>query len=260
MTTLNILFLGDVVSQCGCDFVRKKLPAYKRFAGIDLCIANAENSAKGNGVTPQSAQFLFSSGVDFLTGGNHTFRRREVYDYLDETLSMIRPYNYPDGAPGKGVGVIDLGFVRVGVVNLMGTTYLDPLENPFSAVERALEEVADCRVVLVDFHAEATSEKKALGYYLDGRVSAVVGTHTHVQTSDECVLPGGTGYITDLGMCGALGTVLGVKKEIAIEKFRTLLPVRFDTEEDAPCAIEGCVFDIDEKTGRCRSAQRVRLT
>ena len=260
MTTLNVLFLGDVVSQCGCDFVRKKLPAYKRFAGIDLCIANAENSAKGNGVTPQSAQFLLSSGVDFLTGGNHTFRRREVYDYLDETPSVIRPYNYPAGTPGKGAGTIDCGFVRVGVVNLMGTTYLEPLENPFDAVDRALAEVADCRIVLVDFHAEATSEKKALGYYLDGRVSAVVGTHTHVQTSDETVLPGGTGYITDLGMCGGIGTVLGVKKEIAIEKFRTLLPVRFDTEEELPCALEGCVFDIDEKTGRCRSAQRVRLT
>lgn len=256
---VNVLFLGDVVSQCGCDFVRKKLPAYKRFAGVDLCIANAENSAKGNGVTPQSAQFLLSSGVDFLTTGNHAFRRRECYDYLDESDTIIRPYNYPAGAPGQGVGVIDMGYVRVGVVNLMGTMYLDALDNPFHAVERALQELDDCRVVLVDFHAEATSEKRAMGFFLDGRVSVVVGTHTHVQTSDDCVLPGGTGYITDLGMCGAVQSVLGVKKELVIEKFRTLMPARFDTEESDDCVIEGCLFDLDEKTGRCRSAQRIRL-
>lgn len=256
---MNVLFLGDVVSQCGCEFVRKKLPAYKRFAGVDLCIANAENSAKGNGVTPQSAQFLLSSGVDFLTTGNHAFRRRECYDYLDESDTIIRPYNYPTGAPGQGVGVIDMGFVRVGVVNLMGTMYLDALDNPFYAAERALQELDDCRVVLVDFHAEATSEKRAMGFFLDGKVSAVVGTHTHVQTSDDCVLPGGTGYITDLGMCGAVQSVLGVKKELVIEKFRTLMPARFDTEESDDCAMEGCLFDLDEKTGRCRSAQRIRL-
>ncbi len=257
---VNVLFLGDVVSQCGCEFVRKKLPAYKRFAGVDLCIANAENSAKGNGVTQQSAQFLLSSGVDFLTTGNHAFRRRECYDYFDESDTILRPCNYPAGAPGQGVGVIDMGYVRVGVVNLMGTMYLDALDNPFHAVERALRELDDCRIVLVDFHAEATSEKRAMGFFLDGKVSVVVGTHTHVQTSDDCVLPGGTGYITDLGMCGAVQSVLGVKKELVIEKFRSQLPARFDTEEADPCAIEGCLFDIDEKTGRCRSAQRIRLT
>ena len=257
---MNILMLGDVVSQCGCDFLRKKLPAYKRFAGIDLCLANGENSARGNGLTPQSAEFLLSSGVDFLTGGNHSFRRCEVYDFLDESPCVARPFNYPAGAPGRGAAVLDLGRVQIGVINLMGTMYLENLENPFFAVERALHEVAGCKIVLVDFHAEATSEKKALGYYLDGRVSVVAGTHTHVQTADETVLPGGTGYITDLGMCGAQNSVLGVDKDIVIEKFRTQLPVRFDTAEDGPCALEGCVFEIEEKTGRCLSAQRIRLT
>ena len=150
---MNVLFLGDVVSQYGCDFVRKKLPAYKRFAGVDLCLANAENSAKGNGVTPQSAQFLLASGVDFLTTGNHAFRRRESYDFFDENETIIRPYNYPAGAPGQGVGVIDMGYVRVGVINLMGTMYLDALDNPFHAAERALREAEDCRIILVDFHA-----------------------------------------------------------------------------------------------------------
>ena len=255
-----VLMLGDVVSQAGCDFLRKKLPAYKRFAGVDLCICNAENSAKGNGVTPQSAEFLLSSGVDLLTTGNHAFRRRECYDFLDDSGQILRPCNYPAGAPGRGTAVIDMGRVHVGVVNLMGTMYLDALDNPFAAVDRAIGELRDCRVVLVDFHAEATSEKKAMGFYLDGRVSAVCGTHTHVQTSDETVLPDGTGYITDLGMCGAVDSVLGVKKEIVIEKFRTALPVRFDTMETGPCTLEGCLFDIDETTGRCRSVQRLRLT
>lgn len=256
---MNILMLGDVVSQVGCDFLRRKLPAYKRFAGVDLCLCNAENSAKGNGVTPQSAEFLLQSGVDCLTTGNHAFRRRESYDFFDENDRIVRPFNFPAGAPGRGVCVIDMGFVRVGVVNLMGTMYLDTLDNPFAAAGRALQELSDCRVVLVDFHAEATSEKKAMGFFLDGRVSVVAGTHTHVQTSDETVLPGGTGYMTDLGMCGALDSVLGVQKEIVIEKFRTALPVRFDTQETGPCALEGCLFEIDEKTGRCRSAQRLRL-
>lgn len=255
---MNVLFLGDVVSQCGCDFVRKKLPAYKRFAGVDLCIANAENSAKGNGVTPQSAQFLLSSGVDFLTTGNHAFRRRECYDYLDESDTIIRPYNYPAGTPGQGVGVIDMGYVRVGVVNLMGTMYLDALDNPFHAVERALRELDDCRVVLVDFHAEATSEKRAMGFFLDGKVSAVVGTHTHVQTSDDCVLPGGTGYITDLGMTGPVRSVLGIDVEQSINKFLGDPPRRY-ASGGGPAKMECAVFELDAETGKCVSAEALRI-
>ncbi len=256
---MNILLLGDVVSESGCAFVRRRLPALKRLYGIDLCLANAENSAKGNGVTPESARFLFSSGVDALTLGNHAFRRREVYGFLDETEAIVRPFNYPAGAPGRGVAVLDLGRVRVAVINLMGTTWLDALDNPFSAAEEALKQTGDARIVLVDFHAEATSEKRAMGFFLDGRVSAVYGTHTHVQTSDAQVLPGGTGYITDLGMCGVKDSVLGVKKEIVLEKFRTCLPVRFDTAEEGDCVLEGCVLDIDEKSGSCRSAAAVRI-
>ncbi len=256
---MNILFLGDVVSESGCSFVRKRLPAFKRIYGIDLCLANAENSAKGNGVTPASAQDLFSSGVDALTLGNHAFRRREVFGFLDENEAVVRPFNFPKGAPGRGVCVLDLGRVRVAVVNLMGTMYLDALDNPFTAVEDALRQTGDAKIVLVDFHAEATSEKRAMGFFLDGRVSALCGTHTHVQTSDAQVLPGGTGYITDLGMCGVKDSILGVKKEPVLEKFRTLLPVRFDTAENGDCTLEGCVFDIDETTGRCRSAESVRV-
>ena len=254
-----ILALGDIVSQSGCEFVRKKLPSLKKLKGIDLCIANGENSAKGNGITPFSAEFLFSSGVDFITTGNHVFRRNEVYSFLDETESVIRPYNFPNGAPGKGVGIIDMGRTRVAVINLMGTMFMESLENPFHAVEKALNEIDGCKIVLVDFHAETTSEKLAMGYFLDGRVSAVFGTHTHVQTSDERVLPGGTGYITDLGMCGGLNTVLGVNKDIVIKKFRTNMPARFDTDETDECEFDGCIFEIDDKSGRCIDVQRIRL-
>lgn len=256
---MNILVLGDVVSSSGCEFVRKKLPALKKMKGIDFCIANGENSAKGNGITPDSAQHLFSSGVDFITGGNHSFRRHEIYSFLDERDDIIRPFNYPDGAPGKGVSVIDLGKAKIAVINLMGTMFMEALENPFHAVERALESVGDCKTVLVDFHAETTSEKKAMGFFLDGRVSAVFGTHTHVQTADECVLSGGTGYITDVGMCGPFESVLGVEKEIIIKKFRTNLPARFDTADNNACFINACIFVIDEKSGKCSDVERITL-
>lgn len=254
-----ILALGDIVSQCGCEFVRKKLPALKKLKGVDLCIANGENSAKGNGITPQSAEFLFSSGVDFITTGNHAFRRSEVYGFLEENEAVIRPFNFPAGAPGNGVGIIDMGRTRVAVVNLMGTMFMESLENPFWAVEKALKQTEGCKIILVDFHAETTSEKLSMGYFLDGKVSAVFGTHTHVQTSDERILPGGTGYITDLGMCGALNTVLGVNKDIVINKFRTNMPARFDTDETEECELCGCIFEIDEKSGKCLDVQRIRL-
>ncbi len=256
---MNILVLGDVVSQCGCEKVRAAVPGFKKLKNIDLCIANGENSAKGNGITPQSADFLFSSGVDFITTGNHAFRRAEMYDYFDESDFVIRPYNYPSGAPGKGIGTIDMGRIQVGVLNLSGTMFMESLENPFYAADKALEELKDCRIRLVDFHAETTSEKLAMGYYLDGKVSAVFGTHTHVQTSDERILEKKTGYITDLGMCGPQESVLGVKKEIVIRKFRTNMPVHFETQEDLPCEINGCIFCIDENSGNCIDIERVRF-
>lgn len=255
----NVLALGDVVSQSGCDFVRKKLPGLKRENKIDFCVANGENSAKGNGITPQSANELFSSGVDFITTGNHAFRRNEIFDFFDERDDIIRPFNYPPGAPGRGVSVVDLGRTRLAVINLMGTMLMNPLENPFYAAERALLQTEGCKIVLVDFHAETTSEKKALGFYLDGKVSAFFGTHTHVQTSDETILSGGTGYITDLGMCGPEKSVLGVKKEIVIKSFKTNLPQHFEAADDESCVLCGCIFSIDEKSGKCLQTKRIIL-
>ncbi|MBO7320014.1 MAG: YmdB family metallophosphoesterase, partial [Clostridia bacterium] len=195
---MNILVLGDVVSDSGCEFLRKKLPAFKKLKNIDFTVANGENSSAGNGITPFSAEHLFTSGVDFITTGNHTYRRKEIYDYLDDNEYIIRPYNYSSANPGRGVALVDTGMHTMGIINLMGTMFMENLDNPFYAADKALKELeGKAKVILVDFHAEATSEKQALAYYLDGRVSAVFGTHTHVLTCDDRILENGTGYITD---------------------------------------------------------------
>lgn len=256
---MNILVLGDIVSQEGCNFVRKKLPGFKKLKSIDLCIANGENSAVGNGITPQSAEHLFSSGVDFITTGNHVYRRKEICDMLDENEFIIRPYNFPPSNPGRGAAVIDMGRNAVGVINLMGTMFMESLENPFYAIDKALKELeGKTNIILVDFHAEATSEKQALAFYIDGRVSAFFGTHTHVLTADDRVLPNGTGYITDIGMCGVKNSVLGVDKDIVIHKFKSNMPCRFDSAR-GECMINGCIFTIDEKSGKCVMTERVNF-
>lgn len=251
---MKILALGDVVGNGGCEKVRKLLPAIKRKENIDFCIANGENSAVGNGILPHSAEHLFSSGVDFITGGNHTFRRNEIYSFLDENDRIIRPYNIHPSSPGNGYGIVDMGRYRIGIVNLLGKSFMQGSENPFDALDSALEKIKDCKIKIVDFHAEATGEKKALGFYADGRVSAFFGTHTHVQTADAQILPKGTGYITDLGMCGPEYSVLGVEPEIIIKALKTGLPQRF-INADSPCSIEGCIFEIDEKSGRTISVK-----
>lgn len=255
---MRVLAIGDVVSSAGCEYLRKVLPKLKREKAIDFCIANGENSAVGNGVTPQSAQHLFDSGVDLITTGNHAFRRRECYDVFDSRRDLLRPVNFHGSCPGRGVAVADLGSARLGVVNLIGSAYLERSSNPFDAVDAALRELADCRVILVDFHAEATAEKKAMGFYLDGRVSAVFGTHTHVMTADAAVLPGGTGYITDLGMTGPKQSVLGIRPEISISWLKTGMPTRFEAADGA-CAMTGCIFEIDPKTGKTLAVEPVRL-
>lgn len=253
---MNILCIGDIVGSVGCKFLLKVLPSFKRQKHIDFVIANGENSSDGNGLTPASAKQLFDSGVDVITSGNHAFRRRESYDYYDDCYELIRPANYPGGTtPGRGYTVIDMLRYKVCVINAMGTMYLEPLDCPFKTIDNILEETSDIKIKIVDFHAEATAEKKALGYYLDGRVSAFFGTHTHVQTADETVLPNGTGYITDVGMTGTVESVLGVKKELAIAKFKDKMPVRFDLAS-GECKMDCVMFVIDEKTGRSLSAER----
>ncbi len=256
---MRLLFLGDVVGQGGCDFLMEKLPRFKREKNIDICIANGENSAQGNGVTRNSVESLLDSGVDMVTLGNHTYRRPEFYDYLEnDNNPVVRPYNFPSGAPGKGVGIIDKGRYRVAVINMMGTVYSEPLGNPFNEMDKALNEVDGCKVIIVDFHAEATAEKRAMGFYLDGKVTAVLGTHTHVQTADEQILKNKTAYITDVGMCGPVQSVLGIEPSLTIKKFKSNLPVKFENA-GGEYMINGCIIEIDEKTGKASSIERVDL-
>ena len=256
---MRILCIGDVVGSVGCRFLRERLPSLKRFKGVDLVVCNGENSADGNGLTPVSARYLFDSGVDAITLGNHAFRRPEVYSLLDESPFIVRPANFPDrSTPGKGIINLDMGRRVVTILNIMGNLELeDGLENALDCADRLLSQ-AESRLILLDFHAETTSEKRAMGYYLDGRVSAVFGTHTHVQTSDWEVLPKGTGYITDLGMTGSVNSVLGIDTEQSIGKFMGDPPRRYESGK-GQTKLEGRVFEIDTETGRCLNAEGVRL-
>ena len=256
---MKLLCIGDVVASSGCNFLREKLPTLKRTLGIDIVICNGENSADGNGILPTSADFLFASGVDVITLGNHAFRRREIYPYLEDNEFIIRPANYPKGTtPGRGVCVLDCTRYTLAVVNLMGNVFNPaPLNCPFYTVDDILKDVkAD--VIVVDIHAEATSEKGSLGFYLDGRVSAVFGTHTHVQTADAQVLPKGTGYITDAGMTGPKDSVLGINPEITVTSFRDKLPIRFEPLR-GECMMDCVLFEIDEKTGKAISAEAMSI-
>lgn len=256
---MRILCIGDVVGKIGCEFLRSKLPTLKKLKGIDLVICNGENSADGNGITPTSAGHLFDSGVGVITLGNHSFRRREAYSMLDEDPYIIRPANFPDSTtPGRGCCTVDMGRVQVKVINLMGNMYMESgLNSPFDKIDKLLDENED-KIVIVDFHAETTSEKLAMAHYLDGRASVLFGTHTHVQTSDEQVFEKGLGYITDVGMTGTINSVLGVQPQIVIEKFKTRMPVRFDLQT-GDCKMECIVFDIDDKTGKAISCERLRI-
>lgn len=255
---MRVLLIGDVVAQTGCEFVRKHLPHIKRTYGVDVTIVNAENSAVGNGVLPSSAEYLFQSGADVLTTGNHVYKRKEIFSFLDETEAIVRPANFPAEAPGVGFYRYDGGSFSLLVINLLGTSFMEPLENPFTTIDRILKEQRATYTV-VDFHAEATGEKKALGFYLDGRVSAVIGTHTHVQTADEQILPGGTGYLTDVGMTGPLYSALGIKPECVIRRLRTHLPTRFEVEDTVVCEMDGVLLTLDPKTGLCSEIERLQI-
>lgn len=253
---MNLLFLGDVVGSVGCAAVRRHLPNLKHQYKIDFTIINGENSADGNGILPSSADSLLDSGADIITTGNHVLRRKEIYDRLDEQDSpILRPANFHHTTPGRGVITVDMLRYRLTVINLMGNVYMDYCGNMFDTIDAILPEI-DSRIIVIDLHGEATSEKLALAHYLDGRVSLIVGTHTHVQTADDQIFPGGTGYITDLGMCGPTHSVLGVKPELAIQKMRGNMPVRFENASTDGC-ISGIVAQIDEITGKTTKTQRI---
>ncbi len=257
---MRLLCIGDVCGEAGCEKVKSTLPSLKKEYRIDTVIINGENSASNNGVTPFSADFLFACGADVITGGNHSFRNSQVISYLDEKEFILRPHNLPEAPSGSGYCLLDKGRYSIAVINLSGTIYLERLNasNPFLAadelIERAKQDLAN--IIIVDFHAEATSEKRALGFYLDGKVSAVFGTHTHIQTSDNKILPKGTGYITDIGMTGPENSVLGVKSEIIINRLKSSDMSKFEFA-DGECTLNGCIFEIDEKTGKAISTERI---
>ena len=254
---MNILCVGDVVGTVGCEHLKRVLPQVKRDLAVDVCIVNGENSAEGNGLLPPSAAALFSAGADVVTGGNHTFRRREIYESLEQNPYLLRPANLPSGAPGRGMTVVDRGRYQVTVINLIGTVYMESMPCPFDALDALLRQAGEPKFCVVDFHAEATAEKKGLAWYADGRISALFGTHTHVATADEQILPQGTGFLTDVGMTGPIESCLGVRPELCVEKMRTKLPVRFQTA-DGPCAMDAVLFTLDDATGRTVAVRRVR--
>jgi metallophosphoesterase (TIGR00282 family) len=256
---LKILFVGDIVGQPGRLALRARLDRLVDQHRVDLVVANGENAAAGFGLTPDIARELFDAGVDVITSGNHIWDKRDIFPYLDAEPHLLRPANYPAGAPGRGSGVFSTAAgVRVGVLNLEGRVFMNNLECPFRTADLQVAELRrQTPIILVDFHAEATSEKAAIGHYLDGRVSAVVGTHTHVQTADDQILPGGTAYLTDAGMTGSLDAVIGIRKELAIERFLTQLPVRFEVAKKAP-ALCGVLFDVDAASGRALGVLRIR--
>ena len=255
--SVRILAVGDVCGQPGLDFLEKRLKEYKKEQNIAFAVVNGEN-ANVVGITPRQADAILRAGADVITLGNHTWTRTELQPYLDERRKILRPANFGPQCPGRGINVYSTPFGDVCVLNLMGRFTLDSnTDNPFVIADGFMEEIRE-KIILVDFHAEGTSEKRAMGFLLDGRASAVWGTHTHVQTSDAEVLPKGTGYITDLGMTGAVNSVIGIDPEQSVGKFMGDPPRRYDSPS-GPAKLEGCIFEIDPETGRCLSAEAIRL-
>ena len=253
----RILAVGDVVGEAGLRHLERTLRPLQKLKNVAFTVVNGEN-ASGVGLTPEQAQRIYDAGADVVTLGNHTFGRMQIASLLDEAPWLLRPANYTGRAPGRGCGVYDLGAVQIRVMNLIGRCGLDfNADNPFTTADRLLARET-ATFTLVDFHAEATSEKLALGYYLDGRVSALWGTHTHVPTADERVCPKGTGYLTDLGMTGPVESVLGIRPEQSVETFLGGLPGRYQTAE-GPCKLQGALFTLDGGTGLCTAAERIEL-
>jgi 2',3'-cyclic-nucleotide 2'-phosphodiesterase len=256
---LRILFIADAFAAAGRRIIEERLPNLRRDREIDFVIANAENVADGVGITSRIAKRLFAAGVDVITLGNHAYRQREVYPYLDQEDRILRPANYPEAAPGHGTCVVAAADgTRIAVINLIGNLFLDAAITPFAVAERLVDDARkEASVVVVDFHAEATSEKVAMGRLLEGQATAVLGTHTHIQTNDAHVLPGGTAYITDAGMTGPHDSVIGVRTDLVLRRFTTQLPIRFEPAE-GDVRIEGVIFECDAD-GRATSIEAFRL-
>lgn len=258
LRNIKLLFLGDVIGRPGRQIIKTFLTRNPDYA--DLIIANVENAAHGFGTSEANLEELRGVGVKVFTGGNHTFDRKEIFEFIDKDATVVRPANYPEGTPGKGYCLVNVtDEITVGVINIMGRVFMEPLRSPFLVADELIEIVKEkTNIIFVDFHAEATAEKIAMGWYLDSRVSAVVGTHTHVQTADERVLPGGTGYLTDAGCCGPRDGVIGMDKESVFRRMVKQLPARFDVAAGAAIMC-GVLFTIDTLSGKATSVQRVQF-
>ncbi|MCQ6557841.1 TIGR00282 family metallophosphoesterase [Paenibacillus mendelii] len=257
---MNVLFIGDIVGNVGRSAVKKVLPALQSKYNPHIIIANGENAAAGRGITSTIAKELLEAGVHGITMGNHTWDNKDIFEWIDEQPRMVRPANFSEEAPGQGAAIIKANGKELAIINLQGRVFLPPIDCPFRKADELVEEMrSKTKCILVDFHAEATSEKIAMGWYLDGRASLVVGTHTHVQTNDDTILPGGTAYLTDVGMCGSKEGVLGMERNAVIHKFRTQLPVRFVVDE-GDWHVHAILVEIDEATGKAKRTQKIRLT
>lgn len=256
---MKILFIGDIVGSPGREAIKKLVPRLRQESGIDFVIANAENASGGSGITAKVADELFASGVDVLTSGDHIWKKPEIFELINREARILRPLNFPSGSPGSGATVfIAKNGVKVGVINVNGRVFMEALECPFKNSLKAAEELAkETKIIIVDIHAEATSEKVALGWYLDGKVSAILGTHTHIQTADEKILPKGTAYLTDAGMTGPYDSVIGRRVEDVLTRFLSSIPVKFQVAEEN-IQLHGALVEIDEKTGKAISILRIQ--
>ncbi|SDJ71012.1 TIGR00282 family metallophosphoesterase [Sediminibacillus albus] len=257
---MRILFIGDVVGSPGRDMVRDYLPKLKKKFQPHISIVNGENAAAGKGITEKIYKQFLEAGAQAVTMGNHTWDKKEIFEFIDHAEYMARPANFPEGTPGKGIVYVRSNNVEAAVINLQGRAFLPPLDDPFRKADQLIEEAKKrTNLIFVDFHAEATSEKQAMGWYLDGRVSAVVGTHTHTQTADERILPKGTGYITDVGMTGPYDGILGTDQEAVINRFLTNLPVRFEVTKQGRTQLNAVIVDIDNNSGMAKKVERVLI-
>jgi metallophosphoesterase (TIGR00282 family) len=258
---MNLLFIGDVVGSPGRDMVKDYLPKLKEKYRPHLTIINGENAAGGKGITEKIYRQFLEQGAQAVTLGNHAWDNREIFEFIDSAKYLVRPANFPKGTPGKGLVFLKFNQLEVAVINLQGRTFMSPLDCPFQKADELVEQArARTPLIFVDFHAEVTSEKQAMGWYLDGRVSAVVGTHTHVQTADNRILPSGTGYLTDVGMTGPYDGILGVERDAVLKRFLTSLPVRFEVPTSGRTQLSAVLIEIDDKSGHTKKMERILIS
>jgi metallophosphoesterase (TIGR00282 family) len=255
---IKVMMIGDICGKPGRQAAAHYIPLFRQEYGLDLIIANGENSAGGIGITQEVARELYAMGIDIITTGNHIWDKREIFEFIEEEDNLIRPANYPIGTAGRGYQIIKKDRYCAAIINLAGRVFMPPIDCPFQCIDALLAKIPEaCKIIIIDFHAEATSEKMALAWYLDGKVSCIAGTHTHIQTADNRVLPGGTAYITDLGMVGVWNSILGMDKEAVIKKFTTSLPARFSVAKGA-AVFSAIIVELDSLTGRAENITRIQ--